>query len=167
MNEKQVTYAFFYLFVGIWVFLFFIYLETTDYNDFYFNVQRNLSSFIVLSLFSGFSVIWGLWKLRQNGITIRINKKTITNVKSILMIVGFALICIGIGLSSFFKPVFNYSNLSGFSWLAWHPFGLQGLVLFWSGTGIQFLDLVSYYDAVSKKNVKEARQNPSQNASQV
>lgn len=153
--------AYFSLYLGIWLFLFFIYLQTTDYNDFYFNIQRNLSFITGASLISIFLVIIGLWKLNQNEITIRINKKTIKNIKLILMIIGFTLICIGIGLSSLFKPVNNpNSNFTGLSWLAWHPFGLQGLVLFWVGTAIQLFELVWFYDTVSSKIMMETKQNP-------
>lgn len=160
MNEKEVMNAYFYSYLGIWLFLFFIYLESTGYNDFYFSIERTLSFIIGTSLFSIILITVGLWKLKQNEITIRINKKTIKNIKLILMIVSFALICIGIGFSSFFKPVIinTDNNFGGLSWLAWHPFGIQGLVLFWMGTGIQLFEWVWYYDSVSSKIMKETKQ---------
>ncbi len=96
-----------------------------------------------VSFFSIVFVIIGLWKLKQNEITIKINKETIANIKLVLIVVGFVLICIDIDLSSVFNPVINGDgNFTGLSWLSWQPFGLQGIILFWMGTGIQFLELV-------------------------
>lgn len=151
MNQKQVMIAFSYLYFGVWFFLLVLYLPTTSYNDFYSTIQYNLSIYLVLSIFPIYFIVFGLWKLKQNDVTIRINKKTIKNVKVIPIIVGFVLICVGIGFASLYKPVTYNIVPTGFAWLSLHPLGVQGLLLFWVGTGIQFLELVWFYDSVTSK----------------
>jgi hypothetical protein len=52
------------------------------------------------------------------------------------------------------KPITGHNIIpNGFAWLALHPFDLQGLVLFWVGTGIQFLELVWYSYSLTRESV--------------